>query len=94
METITLTPTALKDIIADAVSQGIRAYEASKGGELSYRQAVKIYGQWFVDAAAKGRVKGVRRGAATNSKITYQVRDIEAQRTKEAAETSNILNTK
>lgn len=94
METITLTPTALKDIIADAVSQGIRAYEASKGGELSYRQAVKIYGQWFVDAAAKGRVKGVRRGAATNSKITYQVKDIEAQRTKEAAETSNILNTK
>ena len=94
METITLTPTALKEIIADAVSQGIRAYEASKGGEVSYRQAVKIYGQWFVDAAAKGRVKGVRRGAATNSKITYQVRDIEAQRTKEAAETSNILNTK
>lgn len=94
METITLTPTALKDIIADAVSQGIRAYEASKGGEVSYRQAVKIYGQWFVDAAAKGRVKGVRRGAATNSKITYQVKDIEAQRTKEAAETSNILNTK
>ena len=94
METITLTQQTLKDIIADAVSQGIRAYAASKGGEVSYRQAVKIYGQWFVDAAAKGRVKGVRRGAATNSKITYQVRDIEAQRTREAAETSNILNTK
>ena len=40
METITLTQQTLKDIIADAVSQGIRAYEASKGGELSYRQAV------------------------------------------------------
>ena len=47
-----------------------------------------------MDAAAKGHVKGVRRGATTNSKITYQVKDIEAQRTKEAAETSNILNTK
>ena len=94
METITLTQQTLKAIIAAAVSQGIRAYEASKGGEVSYRQAVKIYGQWFVDAAAKGRIKGVRRGAATNSKITYQVRDIEAQRTKEAAATSNILNTK
>ena len=92
--TITLTPQALQDIIADAVSQGIRAYEASKGGEVSYRQAIKIYGQWFVDAAAKGRIKGVRRGASTNSKITYQVRDIEALRTKEAAETSNILNIK
>ena len=44
METITLTPTALKDIIADAVSQGIRAYEASKGGEVSYRQAVIVPG--------------------------------------------------
>jgi hypothetical protein len=94
MRTITLTHQTLTEIIADAVAQGIRAYEASKGGEVSYRQGVKIYGQWFVDAAAKGRVKGVRRGAATNSKITYQVRDIEAQRTKEAAETSNILNTK
>ena len=45
-------------------------------------------------ASRKWYVKGVRRGAATNSKITYQVRDIEAQHTKEAAETSNILNTK
>lgn len=92
METITLTPQGLKDIIADAVSQGIRAYEASKGGELSYRQGVKIYGSWFVNAVDKGQIRGLRRGNKSNSKITYQTRDIEALRAKEIAETSNIIN--
>lgn len=94
MRTITLTPQTLTEIIADAVAQGIRAYEASKGGEVSYRQGVKIYGQWFADAVDKGHLQGLRRGAATNSKIVYQVSDIEALRTKEIAMTSNILNTK
>jgi hypothetical protein len=94
MRTITLTHQTLTEIIADAVAQGIRAYEASKGGEVSYRQGVKIYGQWFVDAVAKGHLQGLRRGAAANSKIVYQVRDIEALRTKEIAITSNIINTK
>ena len=91
---VTMTYATLKEIIADAVAQGIRAYEASKGGEVSYRQGVKIYGQWFADAVAKGHLRGLRRGAATNSKIVYQVKDIEALRTKEIALTSKILNTK
>jgi hypothetical protein len=89
-----MTYATLKEIIADAVAQGIRAYEASKGGEVSYRQGVRVYGQWFADAVAKGRLQGLRRGATTNSKIVYQVKDIEALRTKEIALTSNILNTK
>ena len=82
----------LNDIIASAVSQGIRTYEASKGGELSHNQAVKVYGSWFVDAVEKNRIRGVRRGAKKNSKIVYQVRDIEALRAQEIAETSNIIN--
>lgn len=94
METITLTQQTLKEIIADAVSQGIRAYEASKGGEMSYRQGVRVYGSWFVDAVERGHLHGLRRGSGTNSKITYQVKDIEALRQREIAETSNILNTK
>ena len=93
MNTITLTQQTLQEIIANAVSQGIREYEAAKNGELSYRQGVKIYGQWFVNAVDKGHIRGLRRGAGKNSKITYQVKDIEALRTKEIAETSNIINT-
>lgn len=91
---ITLTHATLKQIIADAVAQGIRAYEASKGGEMSYRKGVQVYGKWFVDAVAKGKLHGLRRGATTNSKIAYQVADIEALRAKEIADTSDILNTK
>jgi hypothetical protein len=47
-----------------------------------------------VDAVAKGHICGLRRGATKNSKIVYQVKDIEALRAKEIAETSNIIHTK
>lgn len=92
MDTITLTPQMLNDIIRTAVSQGIRDYESSKGGELSHSQAQKRYGQWFVNAVEKGHLHGLRRGGKSNSKITYQIKDIEALRAKEIAETSNIIN--
>ena len=94
MNTITLTHQALADIIADAVAQGIRAYEAGKNGELSYRKAVSIYGQWFIDAERRGLIQGVRRGDKSNSKIVYQVADIEALRRKEIARTSQIIELK
>ena len=92
MDTITLTTQMLNDIIRTAVSQGIRDYEASKGGEVSFRKGVQLYGQWFVDAVDKGLIRGLRRGEKSNSKITYQVKDIEALRAKEIAETSRIIN--
>ena len=91
MNTITLTHQALRDIIADAVSQGIRTYEASKCGEVSYSKGVELYGQWFVNAVAKDQIKGLRRGEKRNSKIVYQIADIEALRRKEIAETHNII---
>ena len=94
MRTITLTHQALADIIADAVSQGIRTYELSKSGEISYRKAVSIYGQWFVDAEKQGLIHGLRRGDKANSKIVYQVADIEALRRAEIAKTSRIIQTK
>ena len=94
MDTITLTPQMLTDIIATAVSQGIREYEAGKGGEMSHNQCVMRYGSWFVNAVKKGDLKGIRRGEKRNSKIVYQVADIEALRAKEIAETSNIINLK
>ena len=92
MDTITLTTQMLNDIIRTAVSQGIRDYEAGKSGEVSYRKGVQLYGQWFVDAVDKGLIRGLRRGEKSNSKITYQVKDIEALRAKEIAETSRIIN--
>lgn len=91
MDTITLTPQMLSDIIKTAVSQGIREYEASKGGEVSHNKALQMYGSWFADAVSKNLIRGVRRGGKKNSKITYQVKDIEALRAKEIAETSNII---
>lgn len=94
MNTITLTPQLLTDIIAEAVSQGIRAYEASKGGEISYRKGVQLYGKWFANAVEKDAIKGIRRGSKSNSKIVYQTKDIEALRAREIAETTNIINTK
>ena len=94
MNTITLTPQMLSDIIKTAVSQGIREYEASKGGEVSHNKALQMYGSWFADAVKKDLLRGVRRGGKRNCKIVYQIKDIEALRAKEIAETSNIINTK
>ena len=91
MDTITLTPQMLSDIIRTAVTQGIRDYEACKGGEVSHNKAVQMYGSWFADAVKAEKIKGIRRGDKRNSKITYQVRDIEALRAKEIAETSKII---
>lgn len=92
MDTITLTPQMLSDIIASAVAQGIKTYEAGKSGEVSYRKGVQLYGQWFVNAVEKDLLRGRRRGDKSNSKITYQIKDIEALRAKEIAETSRIIN--
>ena len=92
MDTITLTTQMLNDIIRTAVSQGIRDYEAGKSGEVSFRKGVQLYGQWFVNAVDKGLLRGHRRGAKSNSKIVYQIKDIEALRAKEIAETSRIIN--
>lgn len=92
MDTISLTPQMLQNIIADAVSQGIRAYEAGKGGEVSYRKGLEMYGRWFAEAVRRGDLQGLRRGDKANSKITYQVRDIEALRAEEIAKASRIID--
>ena len=92
MNTITLTPQMLSDIIKTAVSQGIREYEASKGGEVSHNKALQMYGSWFADAVSKGLICGVKRGSKRNCKRVYQIADIEALRAKEIAETSNIIH--
>lgn len=92
MNTITLTPQMLNDIIRTAVSQGIRDYESCKGGEISHNKALQIYGTWFADAVKAGKISCVRRGDKRNSKKTYQVKDIEALRAQEIAESARIID--
>jgi hypothetical protein len=45
-------------------------------GEISDRQARKVYGKWFADAVAAGRIKPVRVGTGRTSTKHYRVSDI------------------
>lgn len=45
-------------------------------GEISERKARNIYGKWFTDAVAAGRIKPVRVGAGKTSTKHYRITDI------------------
>lgn len=45
-------------------------------GEVSERQARKVYGKWFTDAVASGRIRPVRIGAGRTATKHYRVTDI------------------
>lgn len=49
-------------------------------GEISKAEATRIYGAFFRDAVAAGRLRPVRVGGAVNSKQYYRVADILALR--------------
>lgn len=49
-------------------------------GEISRNQAVKVYGVWFKDAEASGRVRPVRVGAGKTGTKWYAVSEILAVR--------------
>ena len=65
----------IKSWIAVGAAEGLRAAGVT-AGEISERQARKIYGKWFVEAVAAGRIKPIRVGAGRTSTKHYSVTDI------------------
>ena len=45
-------------------------------GEISRSKAVQVYGSWFTDADAKGRIRPIRVGKGRNGTKWYRVVDI------------------
>lgn len=54
-------------------------------GEISQAEARRIYGTYFTQAVAAGRLRPVRTGNAVNSTKYYRVQDILALRTADEA---------
>ena len=55
-------------------------------GEISQKQATKIYHSFFTRAVAEGRLRPVRTGSAVNSTKYYRIADILALRLTEETE--------
>lgn len=58
--------------------------------DISYREAVRRYGQWFKDHYEAGRLKGEKKGAGKNAKLHFSVAAIESLQSAEAVKVSWI----
>lgn len=58
--------------------------------DISYREAVRRYGQWFKDHYEAGRLKGEKKGAGKNAKLHFSVAEIESLQSAEAVKVSWI----
>lgn len=54
-------------------------------GEISQREAKRIYGTYFTNAIADGRIKPCRLGTGARPKKYYSVKDILTLKSKDAA---------
>ena len=78
----------LAHVIDNAAKMGAAAVLEQLGltsGEISQRQALKTYGKWFADAAAKRRINPSRVEDGRAGTRWYRVVDILALKTKDAA---------
>lgn len=82
----------MEDRILQLVKQASEAgaYKALQdyghtSGEISQNEARKIYGTYFTQAAAAGRLRPVRTGNAVNSTKYFRVQDILNLRTADEA---------
>lgn len=74
-----LTEKQVKMIAEAAAVQVLQALGIT-AGEISRNKALKVYGVWFRDAEAAGRVRPVRQGAGRTGTKWYAVQDILAAR--------------
>ena len=58
--------------------------------DISYREAVRRYGQWFKDHHQAGRLKGEKTGTGKNAKLHFSVAEIESLQSAEAVKASWI----
>ena len=58
--------------------------------DISYREAVRRYGQWFKDHYLAGRLKGEKKGSGKNAKLHFSVAEIESLQSAEAVKASWI----
>lgn len=79
---------AIEHIIEDAVRIGcVQTLEmlGVSAGEISQRKAIEMYGKWFRDAVADGRILPIRIEDGKRGAKIFRIQDICAVRVQEAA---------
>ena len=85
----------LLDLIRTANEAGAAAALEKAGitsGEITQKEATRIYGSFFTQAVASGRLRPVRHGSARNSAKYFRVTDILNLRTADEAAALIIEN--
>lgn len=73
------TEEALKELIQATVAETLAA-TGQGSGEISQNQARRLYGRWFLDAIAKGRLRPVNSGNGNTSTKWYSIVEIRSLR--------------
>ena len=79
---------ALETLISTCVELGSAKTMEALGvssGEISQRRAIKMYGKWFSDAVADGRILPIRIEDGKRGAKIFRIQDICAVRVQEAA---------
>lgn len=72
-----MNPAEVQMVVAEVLRQ-----LGMSSGEISERQARKVYGKPFVEAVAAGRIRPVRVGAGKTATKHYRIADILAEQTR------------
>jgi len=89
-----MNPQNLDKVIITAAQLGVALYLQQRGedaGEISERQAVKVYGTWFRRAVEQGRIRPHFSGDSKNSKKLYNVPEILALKASDQVQAQLIL---
>ena len=93
--TITLTTMDLQRLLDETASLAAKRVLKEVGltrDDISYREAVRRYGQWFKDHYQAGRLKGEKKGSGKNAKLHFSLAEIESLQSAEAVKASWIRN--
>jgi hypothetical protein len=83
-----MNPSNLERLISTAAQLGATLALQQAGhisGEISEREAFRVYGSWLRHAVEQGRIQPHRSGVGTNSKKLYNVGQILALRASDEA---------
>jgi predicted transcriptional regulator len=83
-------PAQYRNLVKLAVAEALTELGIT-AGEISERNAFKVYGSWFRHAVADGRIRAHRNGSGRTSKKMYNVAEILALKASDTESATLII---
>jgi hypothetical protein len=83
-------PAQYRNLVKLAVAEALTELGIT-AGEISERNALKVYGSWFRKAVADGRIRAHRNGCGRTSKKMYNVAEILALKASDTESATLII---